>query len=69
MIAGGGFAPPSSPRSGWVPVQASSSPSSPALLLVAARPPLLGYVRRSLPASATNTAALIGQDAEVVVER
>jgi membrane protein implicated in regulation of membrane protease activity len=39
-----------------------------ALLLVAARPPLLAYVRRSLPATAMNTAALVGRDAEVVVE-
>jgi membrane protein implicated in regulation of membrane protease activity len=38
------------------------------LLLVAARPPLLAYVRRSLPATAMNAAALVGQDAKVVVE-
>ena len=36
-------------------------------LLVAARPPLLGYVRRSVPAEATGIAALIGQRAEVLV--
>jgi membrane protein implicated in regulation of membrane protease activity len=37
------------------------------LLLLAARPPLLAYVRRSVPHTATGTAALVGADAEVLV--
>jgi membrane protein implicated in regulation of membrane protease activity len=68
MIAGGGFAAAVVAAFGLgVPVQAVVFAVVTGLLLVAARPPLLGYIRRSLPASATNTAALIGQDAEVVV--
>jgi membrane protein implicated in regulation of membrane protease activity len=38
------------------------------LLLVAARPPLLHLARRSLPELTTNTAALVGREAEVLVE-
>jgi membrane protein implicated in regulation of membrane protease activity len=37
------------------------------LLLLAARPPLLAYVRRSLPGTATGTAALVGSEGEVLV--
>lgn len=37
------------------------------LLLVAARPPLLAYLRRNLPHTATGTAALVGTEAEVLV--
>jgi membrane protein implicated in regulation of membrane protease activity len=37
------------------------------LLLLAARPPLLGYVRRSVPQTPTGTAALVGADGEVLV--
>jgi membrane protein implicated in regulation of membrane protease activity len=37
------------------------------LLLLAARPPLLAYVRRSVPHTPTGTAALVGCDGEVLV--
>ena len=38
-----------------------------ALLLLAARPPLLAYVRRSVPSTATGAAALVGSSGEVLV--
>jgi membrane protein implicated in regulation of membrane protease activity len=38
-----------------------------ALLLLAARPPLLAYVRRSVPHTTTGTAALVGAAGEVLV--
>jgi membrane protein implicated in regulation of membrane protease activity len=69
MVAGGGFAAAVVAAFGLgVPVQIVVFAVVTALLLVAARPPLLAYVRRSLPASVMNTAALVGQDAEVVVQ-
>jgi membrane protein implicated in regulation of membrane protease activity len=37
------------------------------LLLLAARPPLLAYLRRSVPSSPTGTAALVGAEGEVLV--
>jgi membrane protein implicated in regulation of membrane protease activity len=37
------------------------------LLLLAARPPLLAYLRRSTPASVTGAAALVGAEGEVLV--
>jgi membrane protein implicated in regulation of membrane protease activity len=37
------------------------------LLLLAARPPLLAYVRRSVPNTPTGTAALVGSQGEVLV--
>jgi membrane protein implicated in regulation of membrane protease activity len=37
------------------------------LLLLAARPPLLAYLRRSAPPSPTGAAALVGADGEVLV--
>ena len=49
-----------------VPVQIVVFAVITGLLLLAARPPLLAYIRRSLPPSVTNTAALVGQEAEVV---
>jgi membrane protein implicated in regulation of membrane protease activity len=69
MVAGGGFAAAVVAAFGLgVPVQILVFAVVTGLLLVAARPPLLAYVRRSLPASVMNAAALVGQDAEVVVE-
>jgi membrane protein implicated in regulation of membrane protease activity len=69
MVAGGGIAAAVVAAFGLgVPVQMVVFAVVTALLLVAARPPLLGYVRRSLPATSTNAAALVGQDAEVIVE-
>jgi membrane protein implicated in regulation of membrane protease activity len=38
-----------------------------ALLLVAARPPMLAYVRHSVPGTATGPAALVGSQGEVLV--
>jgi membrane protein implicated in regulation of membrane protease activity len=38
-----------------------------ALLLLAARPPLLAYVRHSVPGTPTGPAALIGSEGEVLV--
>jgi membrane protein implicated in regulation of membrane protease activity len=69
MVAGGGLAAAVVAAVGFgVSVQAVVFAVITALLLVAARPPLLAYVRRSLPATAMNAAALVGQDAKVVVE-
>jgi membrane protein implicated in regulation of membrane protease activity len=69
MVAGGGFAAAVIAAFGLgVPVQLLVFAVITALLLVAARPPLLAYIRRSLPASAMNTAALVGHDAEVLVQ-
>jgi membrane protein implicated in regulation of membrane protease activity len=69
MVAGGGFAAAVVAAVGLgLPVQIVVFAIITGLLLVAARPPLLAYVRRSLPASVTNTAALVGQDAEVLVQ-
>jgi membrane protein implicated in regulation of membrane protease activity len=69
MVAGGGFAAAVVAAFGLgVPVQIVVFGVVTALLLLAARPPLLAYVRRSLPPSVTNAAALVGQDAEVVVQ-
>jgi len=69
MVAGGGFAAAVVAAFGLgVPVQVLIFAVVTGLLLIGARPPLLAYVRRSLPATVTNTAALVGQDAEVIVE-
>jgi membrane protein implicated in regulation of membrane protease activity len=69
MVAGGGLAAAVVAAFGLgISVQAVVFAVITALLLVAARPPLLAYVRRSLPATAMNAAALVGQDAKVVVE-
>ncbi|MGZ4603180.1 MAG: NfeD family protein [Kineosporiaceae bacterium] len=69
MIAGGGVAAAVVAAFGLgVPVQVVVFAVVTGLLLVAARPPLLAYVRRSLPPTSTNTAALVGRDAEVLVE-
>jgi len=69
MVAGGGFAAAVVAAFGLgVPVQIVVFAVVTGLLLVAARPPLLAYIRRSLPSTATNTAALVGRDAEVVVQ-
>ncbi len=37
------------------------------LLLLAARPPLLAYLRRNVPSSTTGAAALVGAEGEVLV--
>lgn len=69
MIAGGGVAAAVVAAFGLgVPVQVVIFAVVTGLLLIAARPPLLAYVRRSLPPTTTNTAALVGRDAEVLVE-
>ncbi|MGZ4625834.1 MAG: NfeD family protein [Kineosporiaceae bacterium] len=69
MIAGGGVAAAVVAAFGLgVPVQVVVFAVVTGLLLVAARPPLLAYVQRSLPPTSTNTAALVGRDAEVLVE-
>jgi membrane protein implicated in regulation of membrane protease activity len=69
MVAGGGLAAAVVAAVGLgISVQVVVFAVITALLLVAARPPLLAYVRRSLPATAMNAAALVGQDAKVVVE-
>lgn len=69
MIAGGGVAAAVVAAIGLgVPVQVVVFAVVTGLLLVAARPPLLAYVRRSLPPTTMNTAALVGRDAEVLVE-
>ena len=69
MIAGGGFAAAVVAAFGLgIPVQIVVFAVITGLLLVAARPPLLAYIRRSLPPSVTNTAALVGQEAEVLVQ-
>jgi len=68
MVAGGGFAAAVVAAFGLgVPVQLLVFAIVTGLLLVAARPPLLAYVRRSLPGVVTNAAALVGQDAVVIV--
>lgn len=69
MIAGGGVAAAVVAAFGLgVPVQVVVFAVVTGLLLIAARPPLLAYVQRSLPPTSTNTAALVGRDAEVLVE-
>jgi membrane protein implicated in regulation of membrane protease activity len=69
MVAGGGLAAAVVAAVGLgIPVQIVVFAVITALLLVAARPPLLAYVRRSLPGTVTNAAALVGQEAEVLVE-
>jgi membrane protein implicated in regulation of membrane protease activity len=69
MVAGGGVAAAVVAALGLgLPVQLVAFAIITSLLLVAARPPLLAYVRRSLPSTVTNAAALVGQDAEVLVE-
>jgi membrane protein implicated in regulation of membrane protease activity len=69
MIAGGGVAAAVVTAFGLgVPVEILVFAVVTGLLLLAARPPLLAYIRRSLPATVMNAAALVGRDAEVVVE-
>jgi membrane protein implicated in regulation of membrane protease activity len=69
MVAGGGFAAAVVAAFGLgIPVQIVVFAVVTALLLVAARPPLLAYLRRSLPSTVMNTAALVGREAEVLVE-
>ncbi|HVN13387.1 MAG TPA: NfeD family protein [Kineosporiaceae bacterium] len=69
MVAGGGLAAAVVAAFGLgVPVQVIVFAIVTGLLLVAARPPLVAYVRRSGPPTTTNTAALVGRDAEVMVE-
>src|SRR5918911_2726684 len=63
MVAGGGLAAAVVAAFGLgIPLQIVVFAVITALLLVAARPPLLAYVQRSLPATAMNAAALVGQD-------
>jgi membrane protein implicated in regulation of membrane protease activity len=69
MVAGGGIAAAVVGAIGLgIPVQIVVFAIVTALLLVGARPPLLAYLRRSLPSTVTNTAALVGREAEVLVE-
>lgn len=68
MIAGGGVAAAVAAALGaGLPVELLVFAAVTALLLVGARPPLLRYVRQSVPATTTNTAALVGREAEVLV--
>jgi len=69
MVAGGAFvaavtAAFGAPLALSVLVFAGST----AALLLLARPPLLGYSRRSAPEVAMHTAALVGREAEVLAE-
>ncbi len=69
MVSGGSFAAAAMAGFGLgLPIQLVVFGVTTAVLLVGARPALLAYVRRSLPVSVTNTAALVGRDAEVLVE-
>ena len=69
MVAGGAFAAAVAAALG-VPfaLQVLLFAVATALLLVAARPPLLRYARDNVPSVATNAAALVGRDAVVLVE-
>ncbi len=69
MVSGGGFGAAVMAGFGLgLPIQIVVFAVTTAVLLAGARPPLLGYLRRSLPATVTNTAALVGRNAEVLVE-
>jgi membrane protein implicated in regulation of membrane protease activity len=69
MVAGGGVAAAVVAAVGLgLPVEIVVFALVTGLLLAAARPPLLAYVRRSLPGAVTNAAALVGREAEVLVE-
>ena len=69
MVAGGAFAAAVTAAVGApVAVQLLAFAVSTALLLVVARPPLRRYSDRSVPESLMHTAALVGQEAEVLVE-
>lgn len=69
MVSGGGLGAAVMAGLGLgLPIQIVVFAATTAVLLAGARPPLLAYVRRSLPATVTNTAALVGRDAEVLVE-
>jgi membrane protein implicated in regulation of membrane protease activity len=69
MMSGGGFGAALSAGFGaGLPVEIVVFAGTTAVLLLGARPPLLAYVQRNLPATATNTAALVGRSAQVLAE-
>ena len=69
MVSGGGFGAALVAGFGaGLPVEIVVFAVTTSALLLGARPPLLAYVQRSLPATATNTAALVGRNAQVLVE-
>ena len=69
MMSGGGFGAAVIAGFGaGLPVEIVVFAVTTAVLLLGARPPLLAYVQRSLPATATNTAALVGRNAQVLAE-
>jgi membrane protein implicated in regulation of membrane protease activity len=68
MIAGGAVAAAIADAFGApVAVELLVFAGTSGLLLLAARPPLLAYVRRSVPETSTGTAALVGTEGEVLV--
>src|SRR3954462_13382351 len=68
MIAGGAVAAAVASAFGAsLPVEFLVFAATSGLLLLGARPPLLSYVRRSVPETATGTAALVGSEGEVLV--
>lgn len=69
MVAGAAFVTALTALLGLPPaLQVVVFAASTALLLFAARPPLLRYMRRNLPSTPMNIAALEGQQAEVLSE-
>ena len=66
MVAGGALLASLSAVVLPVPVQLLVFAAATVGLLVAARPPLIRYARRSAPEIATGTAALVGRDARVL---
>jgi membrane protein implicated in regulation of membrane protease activity len=69
MIAGGAVAAAIAAALGaGLPVELLVFALTSGVLLLGARPPLLRYVRDSVPHTTMNTAALVGREAEVLVE-
>jgi membrane protein implicated in regulation of membrane protease activity len=69
MVSGGGLGAAAIAGFGaGLPVEIVVFAATTAVLLLGARPPLLAYVQRSVPAITTNTAALVGRNAQVLVE-
>jgi len=68
MIAGGAVAAAVASAFGAsLPVELVVFAATSGLLLLAARPPLLGYLQRTAPQTTTGTAALVGTEGEVLV--
>lgn len=69
MIAGGAVAAAIAAALGaGLPVELLTFAVTSGVLLLGARPPLLRYVRDSIPHTTMNTAALVGREAEVLVQ-